>query len=93
MAQFMDVQRGMKGISPEELLEAHHCDVDMQDEEGVNFKQAWADPIAGVVSACPRLLAPRPLRRSTGLPGTGFKRFTRWPSSCRNRLITTRLRG
>ena len=49
MAQFMDVHRGMKGITADELLEAHHCDIDFQDDEGVNFKQAWADPVAGVV--------------------------------------------
>ena len=49
MAQFMDVHRGMKGINADQLLEAHHCDLDIQNEEGVNFKQAWADPIAGVV--------------------------------------------
>lgn len=49
MAQFMDVHRGKKGITADQLLEAHHCDLDIQGDEGVNFKQAWADPIAGVV--------------------------------------------
>ena len=49
MAEFMDVHRGMTGITPEQLNQAHQADLDIQDEEGVNFKKAWADPATGVV--------------------------------------------
>lgn len=49
MAEFMDVHRGMEGITPEGLLEAHQADLDIQDEEGVTFKHAWADPQSGLV--------------------------------------------
>ena len=49
MAEFMDVHRGMAGITPEQLNQAHQADLDIQDDEGVNFKKAWADPATGVV--------------------------------------------
>lgn len=49
MPEYMDVHRNMTGITPEALAEAHQADLDIQDEEHVNFKQAWADPVAGVV--------------------------------------------
>lgn len=49
MPQFMDVHRGMTGITPELLQQAHQADLDIQDNEGMNFKQAWADPSTGVV--------------------------------------------
>ena len=49
MPEFMDVHTGMNGITPEALMEAHQADLDIQDEEGVNFKHAWADPTSGMV--------------------------------------------
>jgi len=49
MPEFMDVHRGMAGITAEELKAAHDADLAIQDEEGVDFKQAWADPESGVV--------------------------------------------
>jgi hypothetical protein len=49
MPEFMDVHRSMKGVTPEQLKEAHQADLDIQDEEGVNFKHAWADPESGMV--------------------------------------------
>ena len=33
MTEFMDVHRGMEGITPEQLLEAHNADLAIQDEE------------------------------------------------------------
>ena len=33
--KFMDVHTGMKGITPEALLEAHNADLAIQGEEGV----------------------------------------------------------
>jgi hypothetical protein len=49
MATFMDVHTGMQGITPEGLLEAHRADLAIQDDEGVDFKHAWADPESGMV--------------------------------------------
>ena len=49
MPEYMDVHRNMTGITLEALAEAHQADLAIQDEEHVNFKQAWADPVAGVV--------------------------------------------
>lgn len=49
MPEFMDVHTGMVGITPEQLAEAHQADVDIQGDEGVVFKQAWADPQSGRV--------------------------------------------
>ena len=40
MPEFMDVHHGMTGITPEQLLEAHNADRNIQGEEGVDFKQA-----------------------------------------------------
>ncbi|MFI7438750.1 SCO4226 family nickel-binding protein [Nonomuraea indica] len=49
MTKFMDVHRGMVGITAEQLHEAHDADLAIQAEEGVTFEQAWADPDDGVV--------------------------------------------
>ncbi|MGR8008042.1 SCO4226 family nickel-binding protein [Streptomyces hypolithicus] len=49
MAEFMDVHRGMKGITGEQLYEAHSADLKIEAEEGVHFRQAWADPESGNV--------------------------------------------
>ena len=49
MPEFMDVHRGMAGITPEGLEEAHQADLAIQDDERVNFKHAWADPDTGLV--------------------------------------------
>lgn len=49
MPEFMDVHTGMNGVTPEALDEAHRADLAIQDEEGVNFKHAWADPETGTV--------------------------------------------
>lgn len=49
MAMFMDVHTGMKGITAEQLAEAHRADLAIEAQEGVHFKQAWADPESGTV--------------------------------------------
>ena len=49
MPKFMDVHRSMKGITPEALKEAHQADLDIQDDEKVDFQHAWADPVSGMV--------------------------------------------
>ncbi|MDQ4109129.1 MAG: SCO4226 family nickel-binding protein [Actinomycetota bacterium] len=52
MPEFMDIHRDMKGITPQQLLDAHRADVEIQDEEGANFMKPWADPESGLVF-CP----------------------------------------
>lgn len=49
MALFMDVHDGMHGITEEQLAQAHEADLAIQAEEGVDFRQAWADPASGKV--------------------------------------------
>ncbi|MEU2656726.1 SCO4226 family nickel-binding protein [Streptomyces sp. NPDC007325] len=49
MATYMDVHRGMVGITEEQLLEAHRADLAIEKEEGVHFQKAWADPASGTV--------------------------------------------
>lgn len=49
MPEFMDVHTSMVGVTADQLLEAHRADLAIQDEERVNFKQAWADPKSGHV--------------------------------------------
>ncbi|MFD7405223.1 SCO4226 family nickel-binding protein [Streptomyces sp. NPDC059866] len=49
MAEFMDVHHDMRGITADQLREAHRADLAIEGEEGVHFKQAWADPDSGVV--------------------------------------------
>jgi hypothetical protein len=38
-----------EGITPEDLLKAHQADLDVQDQENADFKQAWGDPETGMV--------------------------------------------
>lgn len=71
MPEFMDVHRGMKDITSEGLREAHQADVDIQDEEGVTFKHAWADPESGLVwclSEAPSEEAVRKIHERSGHP-------------------------
>lgn len=71
MPQFMDVHVSMVGVTSEQLAAAHQADVDIQDEEGVDFKQAWADPKSGHVfclSEAPSADAVRKIHERTGHP-------------------------
>lgn len=47
MATFMDVHNGMKGITKEQLKQAHREDLALEGGEGVHFIKAWADPESG----------------------------------------------
>lgn len=71
MAEFMDVHRGMEGITSEGLLEAHNADLAIQDDEKVNFKHAWADPETGLVwclSEAPNAEAVKKIHERAGHP-------------------------
>jgi hypothetical protein len=49
MTRFMDVHRGMEGITNDQLQQAHQADLAIEAEEGVHFERAWADPESGIV--------------------------------------------
>ncbi|GER22794.1 hypothetical protein NCCP1664_12910 [Zafaria cholistanensis] len=71
MPEFMDVHRGMVGITPEALHEAHNADLAIQEDEKVQFKKAWADPQSGVVfclSEAPSADAVQRIHERTGHP-------------------------
>ena len=71
MPEFMDVHKGMNGITADALDEAHRADLAIQDEEGVNFKHAWADPESGTVfclSEAPNAEAVQRIHERAGHP-------------------------
>jgi hypothetical protein len=49
MARFMDVHTDMRGLTREQLEEAHRKDLANEKVEGVHFIKAWADPKSGKV--------------------------------------------
>ncbi|MCF1599217.1 SCO4226 family nickel-binding protein [Streptomyces muensis] len=49
MPQFMDVHHHMKGITADQLREAHNADLAIEADERVHFERAWADPESGLV--------------------------------------------
>jgi hypothetical protein len=65
------VHKGMVGITRETLMEAHQADLDIQDDEGVNFKHTWADPESGMawcLSEAPNAEAVKKIHQRTGHP-------------------------
>lgn len=49
MARFIDIHTGMTGLDKETLEEEHRKDTQIEDNEGVHFLHAWADPTSGKV--------------------------------------------
>lgn len=79
MPKFMDVHTGMAGVSPEALAAAHQADLDIQDEEGVVFEQAWGDPVTGHVfclSEGPSADAVRRIHERAGHPADEIHEIT-----------------
>jgi hypothetical protein len=71
MPEYMDVHRGMVGITPEGLDEAHQADLAIQGDEDVDFKHAWADPESGMVfclSTAPDAEAVKRIHERAGHP-------------------------
>ncbi|MEW1634068.1 SCO4226 family nickel-binding protein [Streptomyces sp. NPDC093801] len=71
MGQFMDVHHGMKGITADQLMEAHRADLAIQSEEKVTFQRAWADPASGEVyclSEAPSAAAVQKVHERAGHP-------------------------
>jgi hypothetical protein len=83
MPEFMDVHRSMKGVTSEQLKEAHQADLDIQDDEGVNFEQAWADPESGMVFCLSEAPAPMLCGGFTNGRVTRPTTFTRFQSKLR----------
>lgn len=79
MPEFMDVHTSMVGVTPDQLAAAHQADLDIQGEEGVDFKQAWADPRSGHVfclSEAPSAEAVRRIHDRTGHPADEIHEIT-----------------
>jgi hypothetical protein len=79
MPEFMDVHTSMKGVTTEALHEAHQADLAIQDEEMVNFKQAWADPHTGHVfclSEAPSAEAVQRIHERAGHPADEIHEIT-----------------
>ena len=79
MPTFMDVHTNMVGVTPELLEAAHQADVEIQGDEGVDFKQAWADPRTGHVfclSEGPSAEAVRRIHERTGHPADEIHEIT-----------------
>ena len=79
MPEFMDVHTSMVGVTAEQLLEAHRADLAIQDEEGVDFKQAWADPKTGHVfclSEAPTAEAVQKIHQRAGHPADEVHEIT-----------------
>jgi Nickel responsive protein SCO4226-like len=79
MAEFMDVHTTMVGVTPEALAAAHQADLDIQADEGVDFKQAWADPKTGHVfclSEAPNAEAVRRIHERAGHPADEIHEIT-----------------
>jgi hypothetical protein len=71
MPEFMDVHRNMVGITQEALRAAHDADLEIQSDESVDFKSAWADPESGLVyclSEAPSADAVRRIHERAGHP-------------------------
>ena len=77
--QFMDVHTSMVGVTAEQLHAAHQADLDIQDDEGVDFKQAWADPKTGHVfclSEAPSAEAVQKIHERAGHPADEVHELT-----------------
>ena len=69
--RFMDVHTDMKGLTAEQLFEAHQRDLELQKGTEVRFTHAWADPQTGHVfclSEGPSAEAVQEVHRKAGHP-------------------------
>ncbi|MGW7406977.1 SCO4226 family nickel-binding protein [Streptomyces sp. NPDC054833] len=63
MTQFMDIHHGWKGITAEQLQQAHDADQAIEKDEGVHFERAWADPESGTVYCLSEAPSPEAIQR------------------------------
>lgn len=71
MAYFMDVHKNMKGLTKDQLREAHDQDIANEKGTGVHFLKAWGDPKSGHVfclSEGPDVAAVKKVHKQSGHP-------------------------
>jgi len=49
MPLYMDLHRGLKGVTREEAEHAHHLDEQVQDKYGVKYHKFWLNEEAGTI--------------------------------------------
>lgn len=49
MALFMDIHRGVEGLTPAELAEAHQKDLEVQTKYGVSYIDYWYNTEEGAI--------------------------------------------
>lgn len=49
MALFMDIHRGVKGLTPEAVAAAHEKDLEKQTEHGVKYLKYWFNQEDGTI--------------------------------------------
>jgi hypothetical protein len=71
LATFIDIHEGFEGATQAQFEAAHQRDLEIQDEEGVSFDQAWLDPVTGkafCLATGPSLEAVRRVHARAGHP-------------------------
>lgn len=69
MPRFMDVHRGVNGITAQQLDDAHRSDLAAERSEGVHFEHAWADPEEGIVFCLSEAPSAEAVRRAHARAG------------------------
>lgn len=49
MPLFMDIHRGLEGLTTEAAIEAHKADIEIQGKHGAKYKRYWFNEQDGVV--------------------------------------------
>lgn len=49
MALYMDIHRGVEGLTPEAVADAHRRDLDVQEKHGVKYLSYWFNEDDGTV--------------------------------------------
>jgi hypothetical protein len=49
MPLFMDIHRGVEGLTAEAVADAHRKDLAVQNKHGVDYKKYWFNPDSGEV--------------------------------------------
>ena len=79
MPKYMDIHKGMVGITPDALKTAHEGDLAIQADEAVSFDHAWADPVSGYVfciSTAPNAEAVQKIHTRNGIPPAEIHEIT-----------------
>ena len=49
MALYMDIHRGIEGLTPEAVADAHRKDLEVQEKHGVKYLNYWYNEADGTV--------------------------------------------